>query len=229
MGGASLLGGVMSNSASARSAREQMAFQAGQAGIARTFEHGEAQINRDWQRDMSNTAHQREIRDLASAGLNPILSATGGGGASTPGGATAHTSAPSGAKYEASDVVTPAVSSALAARRNLAEVKNMEATNDNIKQDTRWKLEQTRGAHEDIYRKYWETARTENENLSEIERLGMLRDQRPGSRTEYDIDRSMYGQGIRYVDRIGKYFGSALGAARLGQQSRHNRYIRDGN
>lgn len=58
-------------------AREEMAFNAEQAALTRS-----------WQENMSNTAHQREVKDLIAAGLNPILS-TGGQGAATPSGATA--------------------------------------------------------------------------------------------------------------------------------------------
>lgn len=58
-------------------AREQMKFNAEQAALSR-----------QWQENMSNTAHQREVKDLIAAGLNPVLS-TGGQGASTPSGASA--------------------------------------------------------------------------------------------------------------------------------------------
>lgn len=68
-----------------------------------------ARQNREWQERMANTAHQREVADLKSAGLNPILSGTGGGGASTPSGNVATINA-----ARAENALGQGVSSALA-------------------------------------------------------------------------------------------------------------------
>ena len=71
---------------------EEKLFNAGNA-----FNAAEAARNRDWQEAMSNSAHQREVKDLLAAGLNPILSASGGNGAAVTSGATASSlGAPSG-------------------------------------------------------------------------------------------------------------------------------------
>ena len=83
----------------------------------------------DFQERMSNTAHQRQVNDLKTAGLNPILSANSG--ASAPAGGTG-----TGAKMDQT----------LDMENIAAQIENTQANTAAVKQTNRIKEPAARAA-----------------------------------------------------------------------------------
>lgn len=149
---AALAGGILGGASSRRTnkanramSREQMKFQARQGEIARTYNSAEAlkqrnwaseqaEYNRQFQRDMSDTAVQRRMEDLRNAGINPILAgkfdATSPPGSTLSGSVAAGSPSAAGAAIPAVDEGASAFSNAirtLELGRIEAGIKNLEA------------------------------------------------------------------------------------------------------
>lgn len=166
-------------------------------------QQAEAQMR--FQQEMSRTAHQREVEDLRAAGLNPILSGTGGAGASTPPGAAA--------RMENVDENTAATAQSIAL--NKENLDNLKETNKQIRAETVKKVQEG----------YESSARTEREkqhgNLllsqqtTEKEHQDNLRantalathnasiaaSSAKGAQLEGEIDETKYGAVMRYINR----------------------------
>lgn len=93
------------------------------------FSARQAAQNREFQERMSSTAHEREVRDLRRAGMNPILT-TRSGGASTPSGNVAQTPEFGGAAAQS-------INSALALRRAKLENELLASQVDKTVMETK--------------------------------------------------------------------------------------------
>lgn len=123
----SALGGLF-GSKKTNSAQENLARQTNQ------FNAQQAQLNRDFQERMSNTAYQRAVADMKAAGINPILGYSQGG-ASTPSGASASGVTPPTLHNVTKDA-SEAAQRGMATAQQFAQIENVKAATEKTKAET---------------------------------------------------------------------------------------------
>lgn len=180
-----------------------------------------ARMNNRFQAHMSNTAHQREVDDLRAAGLNPILSATGGNGASSP----------SGSQATAENILEPAISSARQGARLKEELKNMRmqnyaietqgVLNDELAAKTSMDAQASQSQNvlnKALTAKALEEAKLTNNNARTAAANARLTEAAlPAALTKEGINQSSFGKAMQYIDRVTETIGGATGAIKKGR------------
>ncbi len=164
-------------------------YAAGGTALSAALSAKEAKKQRRWQERMSNTAHQREAKDLEAAGLNRILSVSRGAGASTPSGAM-------GKVPDIGSSMSSGASSALAAK---GQKTLLEAQKAQIIAQTQTTEDQGWAAMEQAMK-----TGTEKDLLQQL---------LPAARLQKEFDQSTPGRAATIGDRSARSVGSTVGTA----------------
>lgn len=158
------------------------------SGVSSAAQAAMAQKQMDFQERMRATQYQTTMADMRKAGLNPILAAKLGG-AGTPPGAMAQIG-------DLGAAAGQGISSALAVKKQRAEV-------DNIKTDTELKKSQEFVNNAQTWLNNMNAQRAEWEANSAKIANKYLRWEEPGRKIEYDIDTGTGGTISRWLKRFG--------------------------
>lgn len=149
--------------------------------------------NRSFQERMSSTAHQRQVKDLKTAGLNPILSA--GGGASSPPGSMATMQNP---QVDQGKIIQQGIASAMDSVR---VKKELEQTKQAVDQSKATEMREKSGEYLN-----YKAAKIKTEEL------GILKDQRDAIKSKATYENEMNKQRVPWLDYAAEKWGQVMGS-----------------